>query len=32
MGWGEVVAGTRPPVDCMRLECADVSFGAPAGL
>lgn len=30
-GLGVGVAGTRPPVDHMRLECADVSFGAPAG-
>lgn len=30
MGWGGVV-GTYSPVDHMCLECADVSFGAPAG-
>lgn len=29
-GWGDG-PGTRPPADHMCLECADVSFGAPAG-
>lgn len=30
-GLVEGVAGTHPPADHMCLECADVSFGAPAG-